>query len=86
MAHVDKYGIGKVPPHAEPSRCAVMEDAIDYLGEYPLCLSFDIDAVDPSIVAATGTKVRGGLTYRESHYVCEAIAETGRLVHMDMVE
>eukprot|EP00968_Pinguiococcus_pyrenoidosus_P026091 scaffold7052_cov254-Pinguiococcus_pyrenoidosus.AAC.96 len=63
-----------------------MEDAIDYLGEYPLCLSFDIDAVDPSIVAATGTKVRGGLTYRESHYVCEAIAETGRLVHMDMVE
>jgi len=25
MAHVDKYGIGKVPPHAEPSRCAVCQ-------------------------------------------------------------
>jgi arginase family enzyme len=30
--------------------------------------------------------VRGGLTYREIHYICEELASTGRLVGMDLVE
>jgi arginase len=49
-----------------------MEMALDHLGERPLHLSYDIDACDPMIAPSTGTAVRGGLTYREAHYVAGA--------------
>lgn len=78
MQHIDKYGIGKV-----------MEMSLEHLcgkGEVPLHMSFDIDGCDPSIAPATGTRVPGGLNFRESSYVCEAVAETNLLVSMDMVE
>jgi arginase len=70
----------------------VMEMALDHVvgaasgGPRPLHLSFDIDAVDPSLAPATGTRVPGGLSYREAHYVCEALAESGLLGSMDLVE
>lgn len=75
MYHVDKYGIGKV-----------MEMLLDHLGNRPLHMSYDIDACDPVIAPSTGTRVRGGLSFREAHYVAEAVAETGRLGSLDMVE
>ncbi|KAI9011285.1 arginase [Gaertneriomyces semiglobifer] len=76
MHEVDKYGIGKV-----------VEMAIDYLGrDKPIHLSFDVDALDPSVAPATGTPVRGGLTFREGHFICEAIYETGQLVAVDIME
>ena len=31
-------------------------------------------------------QVRGGLSFREGHFVAETLAETGRLASMDMVE
>eukprot|EP00055_Hartaetosiga_balthica_P010676 m.46330 g.46330 ORF g.46330 m.46330 type:complete len:358 (+) comp7263_c0_seq1:247-1320(+) len=75
MYHVDKYGIGKV-----------MEMAFDHLGNCPLHLSYDIDACDPVIAPSTGTAVRGGLSYREAHFIAEACAETEMLGSMDLVE
>lgn len=75
MQHVDRFGIGKV-----------MEMALEHLGDVPLHLSYDIDAVDPAIAPSTGTLVRGGMTYREAHYVAEACFETGQLASLDMVE
>ncbi len=60
--------------------------ALDHLGPTPLHLSFDVDALDPTVAPATGTPVRGGLSFREGHYICEAIAETGRLVAVDVME
>lgn len=75
MYHVDKYGIGKV-----------MEMILDRQNGRPLHASYDIDACDPVIAPSTGTRVRGGLSYREAHYVAESIAETGMLGSVDMVE
>ncbi|KAJ1916547.1 Arginase, catabolizes arginine to ornithine and urea [Mycoemilia scoparia] len=78
MHEVDKYGISKV-----------VEMALEYLSpsnDNPIHLSFDVDALDPSVAPSTGTPVRGGLTFREGHYICEAIHETGCLVAMDLVE
>jgi arginase len=76
MHAIDKLGIAKV-----------MEETFDYLGrECPLHLSFDVDALDPTVAPATGTPVRGGLTFREGHFICEEVFETGRLVAMDVVE
>ena len=35
----------------------------------PFHVSFDIDALEPSLAPGTGTTARGGLTYKESHYI-----------------
>jgi len=78
MHDIDKYGIGKVMTMAL--------DHIDPKGRRPIHLSFDIDSIDPHYCPSTGTKVAGGLTYREANYVCEVLAETGRLVSMDITE
>lgn len=49
-------------------------------------LSLDLDALDPVYAPGVGTPVPGGLTYREAHLACELLAESGKLVAMDLVE
>lgn len=49
MYHVDKWGIGKV-----------VEMALDHVNpdrNRPIHLSFDVDALDPSVAPSTGTAV-----------------------------
>lgn len=78
MYHVDKYGIGKV-----------IEMALDKINpnrDCPIHLSYDVDAIDPSFVPATGTRVEGGLTLREGLFVAEDVAQTGLLGLLDIVE
>ncbi|KAI9608212.1 hypothetical protein KEM48_003345 [Puccinia striiformis f. sp. tritici PST-130] len=78
MHDIDRHGIGKVIEMALES---VNKDL-----KRPIHLSFDVDALDPSVAPSTGTPVRGGLTFREGHYICEAIYETGCLVALDLME
>ncbi|KPI86183.1 arginase [Leptomonas seymouri] len=78
MHHVDRYGMERVV------RMAI--DAVSPLGTEPVMVSYDVDAIDPLYVPATGTPVRGGLSFREALYLCERIAESGRLVALDVVE
>lgn len=77
MHEVDRYGISKVVEmalaHVNPG------------GDKPIHLSFDVDAMDPTVAPSTGTPVRGGLTFREGHYITEALAETGCLVAVDIM-
>ena len=79
MYDIDHLGIG-----------AVMDRAREHLlknnPDRPLHLSYDIDAVDPLLAPATGTTVRGGLTYREAHFVAEFLAQTGNLASAEIVE
>ncbi|KAF8651454.1 hypothetical protein AX16_004753 [Volvariella volvacea WC 439] len=78
MHEVDRYGIGRV-----------VEMALDHVNpqrDRPIHLSFDVDALDPSVAPSTGTPVRGGLTFREGHYICEAVHETGLLIALDLME
>lgn len=78
MYHVDKYGIGKV-----------IEMALDKVNpdrSAPIHLSYDVDAIDPSFVPATGTRVEGGLSLREGLFVAEEVAQTGLLSSLDIVE
>ena len=65
-----------------------MEKAIQHIARDTdsIYLSFDVDALDPRHAPGVGTPVAGGLTYREAHLACEMVAETGRLIGMDMVE
>ena len=79
MYDVDRYGIGHV-----------MEMALDHLlkddANRPLHMSYDIDAIDPIHAPATGTTVRGGLTFREAHFVAEFAAASGNLASAEIVE
>ncbi|KAM9837500.1 arginase-1 [Aulostomus maculatus] len=78
MSEVDRLGVARV-----------MEETCDYLSDTvkkPIHLSYDIDAIDPSVTPATGTPVVGGLTYREGVYIAEHLCQTGLLSAVDLVE
>lgn len=75
MTDVDYLGIGEV-----------MRQSLEHLKGRPLHLSYDIDAVDPILAPATGTTVRGGLTYREAHFIAEFVAQSGDLASAEIVE
>ena len=50
-------------------------------------VSFDVDGLDPSLCAHTGTPVPGGLGFAEAQYLLRAVVESGRhVVGMDIVE
>jgi arginase len=49
-------------------------------------VTLDVDALDPGDAPGSGTVVRGGLTYRESHLAMEKIAEAGGALALEVVE
>ncbi len=77
MHEVDRYGM--------PS---IIDKAIEIAGEGTdgIHVSFDLDSLDPSEVQGTGTRVPGGLTYREGNFALEMIALSGKLVSAEFVE
>jgi len=77
MEQVDRMGM-----------VAALETAIERISRDVdgIYLSMDLDALDPREAPGVGTPVPGGLTYREAHLVCEVIADSGKLIGMDVVE
>jgi len=67
---------------------AVMDEAIAIAkkGTGGFCVTFDVDVLDPRDAPGSGTLVRGGLSYRESHLAMEKIAEAGGMVSLEVVE
>ncbi|MEL7646675.1 MAG: arginase [Sedimentibacter sp.] len=67
---------------------AVIEKAIEIAedGTDGIHVSFDMDSMDPVYAQGTGTRVPGGLTYRESHLALEMISLSGKLVSAEFVE
>jgi arginase len=55
-------------------------------GESPLHLSFDLDALDPTVAPATGTAVPQGLSLGEAKALGQQLAATGQLTSVDVVE
>lgn len=77
MRDIDEMGVG-----------AVTDEAMQIAGKGRdgVHLSFDLDGVDPQWAPGTGTKVEGGLTYREAHLALEKLADWGRLTSLEFVE
>jgi len=48
-------------------------------------VSLDMDFVDPSEAPGVGTPVRGGASYREAHLVMEMIADSSRMLSLEIV-
>jgi len=62
-----------------------IDDAIHGLTEN-VYLTIDIDGLDPSLVPTTGTPEPGGLGWYETLTLIRKLAETKRVVGMDLVE
>jgi arginase len=77
MKDIDEHGIAKISKQA----IEIASKDIDHIH-----VSFDIDALDPNEAPGTGTRVQGGLTYREAHLLMELVHETGKLSSFDMLE
>ena len=78
MSDIDKLGIKEV-----------IENTIEYLKSRNVDgvhLSLDVDALDPLETPGTGTRVLGGLTYRESHFALELLHQSQSVTSMDLVE
>ncbi len=77
MSDIDQRGISDVMRQS----LAIAGQANDGIH-----VSLDMDALDPTHAPGVGTPVRGGLTYREAHLAMELIADSSRLIAMDVVE
>jgi arginase len=77
MREIDEQGIA-----------GVAKSALEYLlnRRQHLHVSLDLDALDPSVAPGVGTPVRGGLTFREGHYLMETIAASNRLSSLELAE
>ena len=66
----------------------VMQDAIRIAGDgtVGIHLSFDVDAITPEFSPGTGTPVTNGITAREAFLAVEMLAQSGKLISMDLVE
>ena len=67
---------------------AVMAEALAIAGKGTggIHVSCDADWIDPVEAPGVGTPVRGGATYREGHLAMEMIADSRKMVSMDIVE
>ena len=77
MKDIDRDGIAAVAERAL---------AVASNGTGGVHVSFDMDVCDPAIAPGVGTPVKGGLDYREAHMVMEMVADSRRLIALDMVE
>ena len=77
MKDIDRHGIATVAERAI---------ALASTGTGGIHVSFDLDVCDPTIAPGVGTPVKGGLDYRESHMIMELVADSQRLVALDLVE
>lgn len=76
MRYIDEVGMKQV-----------MEEALAGIdADTHLHVSFDVDVLDPSIAPGTGTRVPGGLDYREAQLMMEMIADAGGADSLDVVE
>lgn len=65
-----------------------VEEVIEYIHELkgPIHISFDIDALDPEYVTATGTPVPGGMLPEQVERIFETCLNLDKLVSADVVE
>ena len=77
MRDVDEQGMRGV---MEKSLALATEGTAGFM------VSWDMDVVDPAEAPGVGTPVRGGVTFREAHLAMEMIADSRKMVALELVE
>ncbi|HEX8092077.1 MAG TPA: arginase [Blastocatellia bacterium] len=77
MTEVDERGMAKV-----------IEEAVEIASGNTagIHVTMDMDFIDPFYAPGVGTPERGGATYRESHFAMEKIADSGRVLSVELTE
>ncbi|MBI1982928.1 MAG: arginase [Acidobacteria bacterium] len=77
MRAIDEQGMRAV---VEKSLALASKDTAGFV------VSFDMDVMDPDEAPGVGTPVRGGITFREAHLAMEMVADSKRMLAMELVE
>ena len=77
MTEIDERGL---------SDCIQEAIQIATLNTVGVHVTMDMDFIDPFYAPGVGTPERGGVTYREGHLAMEKIADSGRVVSVELTE
>jgi arginase len=77
MKEVDQFGMSEV------ARRAI--ERVSY-GTAGFHLSVDLDGIDPMVAPGVATPVNGGLNFRETHLLMELVADSKKMLSMEVVE
>jgi arginase len=64
---------------------ASLNKILDFVGDSPLHVSFDVDSIDPGYIPSTGTPVKNGILLNNAIHILEAL-KTKNLVNVDITE
>jgi arginase len=72
----------------ERGMAPVMKEAVDIAsnGTIGFHVTMDMDFIDPFYAPGVGTPERGGATYRESHLAMEKLADSGKVLSVEITE
>jgi len=77
MRDIDERGMSEVASEAIELASA---------GAAGFHVSFDLDGMDPTYAPGVGTAVRGGINWREANLLMEKVADSQRMVSMEIAE
>lgn len=77
MREIDEHGMATVARRA----LEIVND-----GTAGFHVSFDVDGCDPTVIPGSGTLVPGGVSFREAHLLMEYVADSRRLLSLEIVE
>jgi arginase len=72
----------------ERGMATILKEAIEIASRNTagIHLTMDMDFIDPFYAPGVGTPERGGATYRESHLAMEKVADSGRVLSVELTE
>jgi arginase len=77
MREIDEHGMAAVARRA----LEIVND-----GTAGFHVSFDVDGCDPTVIPGSGTLVPGGVSFREAHLLMEYVADSGKMLSLELVE
>lgn len=85
LALIRERGLGFFPAHRIRKEGLPIQEILSALGKR-VYVSFDFDALDPSVMPSVGTPLPDGLTYREAVDLLSAVFGETEVVGIDFVE
>lgn len=84
--HLDVITSDNILTHGVQTYTCQLEQWLDTDEVRHVHLSFDIDAIDPSLAPATGVPEKGGITVQDAVALIETVLASGKTVAIDLVE
>lgn len=81
----EEFEWAKTHTHLEKFKADTLQDVLAIIKDKPVYLTIDLDILDPSVFAGTGTPEPGGLTFREFMEAMVALQDLN-IIGADVVE